>query len=92
MTGADPAAALRGYETALQAARIVEEQGGLASIATEALGEPIPPQMAAIGDVVLFDNGGRECLGVCNGQTILGPGESGMAVAHMQAASMAWRI
>lgn len=92
MTGEDPAAALRGYGSAMESARIVEEQGGLREIATHALGPEVAPAMAAIGDVVLLANEGRGLLAVCNGGTALAPGEGGMVVLGMDAALAAWKV
>lgn len=92
LTGVDHAAELRVYTTALQAARVIEEQGGLRQIATQALGEPLAPAMTAVGDVVLVLNGDREMLAICNGTTALAPGEHGMAVLGMDAALAAWRV
>lgn len=92
MTGQDPAETLRGYASAIEAARIVEGRGGLREIATAALGDEVAPAMAAIGDVVLIANEGRDLLAVCNGGTALAPGEHGMVVLGMDAALAAWKV
>ncbi|MBS0427612.1 MAG: hypothetical protein JSR41_10040 [Proteobacteria bacterium] len=92
MTGVDPAAELRGYSSALDAARLVEARGGLARIAAGALGEPVAPVFASVGDVVLIENEGRELLALCNGTTALAPGELGLVVLGMDAAKAAWRV
>ena len=91
-TGTDPAAAFRGYRTAQEAARLVSEHGGLAAIATAALGPPIRAMYAITGDIVLVDLDGRETLGVCNGQTVLGPGPDGLAVGTIDLALQAWKV
>ncbi|WP_261803452.1 DUF6950 family protein [Variovorax sp. PAMC26660] len=48
--------------------------------------------MAAVGDVVLLLNEGRELLGVCNGAIAIGPGENGRLALQMSAAIVAWKI
>ncbi|MBS0430496.1 MAG: hypothetical protein JSR41_24685 [Proteobacteria bacterium] len=92
MTGVDHAAELRGYGSALEAARLIEARGGLERIASDALGEPVAPVFASVGDVVLIDNEGRELLALCNGTTALAPGELGMVVLGMDAAKAAWKV
>lgn len=92
MTGQDPAAALRGYSTAIEAARLVDQHGGLRQIATDALGAEVLPVMATIGDVVLVANEGRELLAVCNLGTAIAPGEWGIVALGMNAALAAWKV
>lgn len=92
MTGSDHAAELRGYGSALEAARLIEARGGLERIASDALGEPVAPVFASVGDVVLIENEGRDLLALCNGTTALAPGELGMAVLSMDAAKATWRV
>jgi hypothetical protein len=92
MTGVDPAAPLRGYASALAARRLVDEAGGMLEFVSQFLGEPVPPLMAAVGDVVLLTNEGRELLGICNGTNAIGAGERGMAVLGMDSARAAWKV
>lgn len=93
MTGKDHGVGWRGtYTTAAGAVRRVAKHGGLSQIATDALGEPVSPLMAGVGDVVLCINAGRELLAICNGGTALAPGERGMEVLGMDAAIAAWRV
>lgn len=92
MTGVAHADALRGYGSALEAARLVEARGGLERIATDALGAPVAPVFAAVGDLVLIENEGRDLLALCNGTTALAPGELGMVVLGMDAAKAAWKV
>lgn len=80
------------YDTALEAARLVEEGGGLETLAASFLGASVPPVMAAVGDIVLVINAGRQMLGVCNGANVLAPGEKGIAVLSMETALAAWKI
>lgn len=92
MTGIDHAARFRGYSTALAAARVVEQHGGIRQLAIHAWGAPVSPLLAGVGDVVLVINEGRELLAVCNGTTAIGPGPDGLAVMDMDAAIAAWKI
>lgn len=93
ISGQDFAGDARGsYADAMTALRVMLERGGLRAIATAALGEPIAPVLATVGDVVLLENEGRELLAICNGTSALGPGEHGIAVLGMDAALAAWRV
>ena len=92
ITGTDHAGVLRVHTSALEAARLVAQRGGLRQIATDALGPAVAPAMATVGDVVLVVNEGRELLAVCNGGTAIAPGERGMVALGMDAALAAWKI
>ena len=92
MTGSDHAAGLRGYVTAMEAHRLIEERGGLKELVGSSLGAPIPPSFASVGDVVLVENEGRELLAICNGTAALAPGKTGIVVLGMNAAVAAWRV
>lgn len=92
ITGEDPAKGLRGYSTALQAARIVKAHGGMAGFVTARIGPSIPPLMANVGDLVLVEINGRDTLTVCNGSNVIGPGHSGMVCCGMGLAKAAWRV
>lgn len=93
LTGVDvvPAEA-RGYTTERQAARILKERGGLIGIATAAMGEPLPPLLAGIGDVVLSKAGAHDMLAICNGGTCIAPGPDGLVHLGMATATMCWRV
>jgi hypothetical protein len=92
ITGEDPAKDLRGYTTALQAARIVKAHGGMAQFVTARIGVEIPPLMANVGDLVLVVVNGHDTLTVCNGSNVIGPGPSGMMCCGMGLAKAAWRV
>lgn len=92
MTGTDPAAALRGYDSPRGALCLINAGGGLHAITTAALGDPVSPRLATVGDVVLLQIGRREALGICNGVNVLGPGPDGMAALGMTTALAAWKI
>jgi hypothetical protein len=91
LTGQQVCPELRGYD-GRGALRLLEEHGGLHGLASKALGEPIPPVFATVGDVVLVRMGEGEALGICNGGVVIGPGPDGMAVVGMEAALAAWRV
>lgn len=92
MTGIDHGAAFRGYETALEAERLLQLHGGVRQLATDAWGQPVRPAFAAVGDPVLMLNDGRELLAICNGTNAIGAGPDGIAVLHMDDALAAWKI
>ncbi|MET3441395.1 hypothetical protein ABIC94_002153 [Variovorax paradoxus] len=92
ITGVNPMVGIAPYDSAIEAARMTEEGGGLAQLATSLLGSPVSPVMAAVGDVVLVINVGREMLGVCNGVNVAAPGAAGMVALGMDAALAAWKI
>jgi hypothetical protein len=92
LTGANPMESVPAYDNPLEAARLIEDGGGLEQLAVSLLGAPVPPVMAAVGDIVLVINVEREMLGVCNGTNVLAPGKNGVAVLGMDAALAAWKI
>lgn len=93
ITGLDFAAAWRGtYTTAADAARLLGGLGGVRAIASAALGEPVPVAFAAVGDVVVIEQDGRELLAVCNGGTALCVGPDGLAPVGMEAALAVWKV
>ncbi|WP_426391973.1 DUF6950 family protein [Variovorax sp. R-27] len=92
ITGRDLRKEFPAYEGALGAARAVEEGGGLQQLTTSLLGEPVSPKLAAVGDVVLVMNAGREMLGICNGTSIAAPGEHGVVMLNMETAIAAWSV
>lgn len=88
-TGIDPAEDLRGLN-ARRAMRVVRANGGLAALATRALGEP--GDLVGPGDIVLCENGGREVLAVFNGSLALAPGATGLVGMPPSSARAAWRV
>jgi hypothetical protein len=92
LTGVNPMARVPAYDSAFAAARLIEEGGGLRALATSLLGSPVAPTMAAVGDVVLVLNEGREALGVCNGTCVAGAGPDGVVYIGLDAALAAWKI
>jgi len=93
LTGADPMRRLRGvYGGALSAAELLEQLGGLSAAVSDALGSPLPPALAGVGDVLLVRNEGRDILAVCNGTTALAPGPRGLAVLAAPQVLAAWGV
>lgn len=92
LTGENPMADVGPYDSEMAAARLILRAGDLRALASQFLGAPVPPLMAAVGDVVLLMNEGRELLGVCNGVNALGPGPDGIVALEMSAALAAWKI
>ena len=93
VTGQDFAASLRGtYSTAAEAAKVLKAAGGVRAVARKALGEQIHPALAAVGDVVLLAQEGRELLAVCNGTEALCAAPTGLAPVPMRQALAAWKV
>lgn len=92
ISGRNPMAAIAPYADERTAARMVRDAGGLTPLASSLLGDPVTPLLAAVGDVVLLENGDRELLGICNGTTAIAAALDGMAAIEMTAALAAWKI
>lgn len=85
-------AGLREHRTAKQAYRALRRHGGIASIATKALGDPISPGLANVGDVLLVVQTKHPALAVCNGDHALAPSASGLEAVPLSCAVHAWRV
>ena len=78
--------------------RKVRAGGGMAAIATERLGAPIPPLMAQRGDVVLVASGrpiGRVSgftFGICTGSNVVVPDTGGLVFWPISAGVHAWHV
>jgi hypothetical protein len=100
LTGRNPMASFESYGTSRgmrrqalrRLFRRMEKAGGLGAFAHQQLGPSSPPLFAAVGDVVLVMNEGREMLGICNGVNLMAPGSLGMVTLGMNAALAAWKI
>lgn len=96
ITGVDVAPpALRQHRHARAALRALHAHGGLRSIAHAALGTPIAPALAGVGDVLLTlpQPGNRHpMLAVCNGATALAPAAHGLASLGLEQVTHAWRV
>lgn len=92
LTGVRLCPELRGHASVRDGLAIMRRLGGVRAIATRALGEPVAPAFARVGDVVAFATGKREGLGICNGFTIIAPGPDGIGAVPLQHAVAAWRV
>jgi hypothetical protein len=96
-TGIDYAVDLRGYQSKLQAYRIVKEYGSLEAMITALLKcDPFHPCYAQPGDVVLgspelqSDEEG-EAIGICVGVKFAFPKQIGISMYSMDRCRLAWR-
>lgn len=92
-TGADPMADLPLYAGADAAQALLAANGGIESMVTQRLGDPVIPHMAARGDVVMFDtviNG--MALGICVGAQFAAVTPEGLRFYGMRHAVKAWRV
>ncbi|MCW0235309.1 MAG: hypothetical protein OJJ21_17045 [Ferrovibrio sp.] len=99
MTGLDPVPPLRGGPTtALGMARRMQDAYGSADVTEAAraagavVGFPeISWTFAQRGDVVLLENSGRPCLGICGGMMAYAPGPERIMQVPMRTALLAWQ-
>lgn len=92
ITGVDHGIKYRGYKTKTGAARRLSTYGGVDGIATLELGEPKNINFAKRGDVVLFDIGNGDSLGVCLGSKIAAVSESGLMFINMSESKKVWSV
>ena len=91
LTGIDPAPTIpRTPRTELQSARLLRRHGGVAGIATAALGQPVTSNLARVGDVVLCKAGDRDMLAICNGGRALAPAADGLV--NVSLGELCWRV
>jgi hypothetical protein len=91
MTGIDPAKKYRGYKTKFGAAKKLKNTN-IEEAWTEVFGESIHPKMAKRGDVILFQVGKEQSVGVCVGTTFAAISEEGLVMFPMTQAIMGWRV
>jgi hypothetical protein len=94
MTGIDLAEGVRGsYASANQARRLLGP-GGLESLPTRVLGDPLAnPALAGRGDIVLLPvTERRPVLAVVIDTRAAAPGPQGLAFLPARAAARAWRV
>ena len=93
LVGVDFAAEYRGrYSDPRGALEQLAAHGGMETIATGALGDPIPAKMAQRGDVVLVTSEGRPALAICAGATAAAPGQDALVFVPMAQWVKAWRV
>jgi hypothetical protein len=92
ITGTDPAKKYRGYKTKLGAAKKLKDLG-IEGAWSKEFGDPINPKLCKRGDVVLFQNGQEQSIGVCMGTKFAAIAEEGLIMLDMQKhAIMGWKI
>ena len=93
ITGTDPMADLRGYDSETGAGRVLVKcgVGGFEEIVA-AIFDEIPPGMARRGDLALAMQGNQAGLMVVEGDTLAGPGETGIVRLPRAAALKCWRV
>jgi hypothetical protein len=91
MTGVDYAKKYRGYKTKLGAAKKLKGLG-VEGVCNRELGESIHPKLCKRGDVVLFQNGQEQSIGVCIGPKFAAIAENGLIILPMDRAIMGWTI
>lgn len=98
ITGIDPAAALRGYRTALGAARLSvaarteDDPFGVRALPARCGFTEIPVKRASRGDLVVLPMRGLPVVGVCLGIKSVGPGRDGVVFVNTSDALSAWRF
>lgn len=93
-TGTDPIEGWRGrWSSASQAARLLEQAGGVPGAVTARLGEPLHNVLAAIrGDIAFVKHDGRKTLGVVTDAGLACPAEQGTVILPVTSAEAAWRV
>jgi hypothetical protein len=93
ITGVDYAQDFRGrYRTQRQALAIIARRGGLAAIATKALGYPVRITQARRGDVCLVCRDSGPSLGICIGDRAAFTGPQGLALLPLLECEQAWHV
>lgn len=95
LTGEDPALEFRGtYDSALSAMRIVKGAGGIGKLISQQLRRiPTSVRLAQRGDVLLYNQDGRLCGGVCLGDTGAFLSKSGLTFIPMKHVEpICWRV
>jgi hypothetical protein len=94
ITGVDYLPSLEGVDSVRSAMRAVQPYGSLSDAVTSVLGEPVPPETAQYGDILLVPDteGVGDSIGVCVGPSVLVPGKQGLVRAPISRATQAWRL
>jgi hypothetical protein len=80
------------YQDERSAMEYIASFGSIKSAVDSWLGKPQNLNFTQRGDVVLFDNDGRETLGICLGRDIVSTGESGLVSVSMVRAICSWAV
>lgn len=93
MTGEDPRELFSHYASELGAARLMLEHGGISGLLTQAFGEPVPPNWARVGDIIVATIDVVETGGMCNGTNCaFVTTEGGLTFRPREVIARAWRI
>ena len=93
MTGTDYAQKLAEmYHDERSALAYINSFGSIQEAVKDWLGEPTNLAFVQRGDVVLFNNEGRETLGICIGDRIVSVAETGVAYVSMEQAICTWKV
>lgn len=88
-TGVDPLAQVPNWRSARGAARVLRDLGGLAA-AVDGVLTPVGTGRAARGDIALVEAPTGPALMVVEGETLIGPGPSGLVRLPRAAMLRAW--
>lgn len=97
-TGVDYAAQLRGYDSMLDAYRIIARYGSMQKMVTQLLAKvPVRGSLAQCGDIVSIRDhpalgAAPEALGICVGVHSAFPAKKGCSMIRTHEAPLAWRI
>jgi hypothetical protein len=91
ITGTNPAANWH-YSCELGAAMLIKKAGGLESLITEALGEPVHVSRAGRGDIVLAELDRGDTIGVCLGRDCVFPADVGTVMRPRASIRVAWKV
>lgn len=93
MTGTEYAKKLAEmYHDERSALAYINSFGSIQEAVKDWLGEPTNLAFVQRGDVVLFNNEGRETLGICVGDRIVSVAETGVAYVPMEQAICTWKV
>lgn len=97
MTGHDLAADVRGYNSAIEAVKIMAEEGGLESMIERRLEEAgckalVTPRKAQRGDIAAIVTSAQTAVGVCVGRMVAFTGKDGLVYYPLKDCKRAWRI
>jgi hypothetical protein len=79
------------WSTDRDALSVLNQNGGLAAMASKRLGDEINPSMAQPGDIGITVQNGRDALCVCGGMHWHGPAAEGLATFAPEQVISAWR-
>lgn len=93
MTGENYAARFPSYDSQEAAQVILDAHGDVTGLLTPLFGEPVAPNLAQCGDVVMAIVKGRETAGMCLGTHCVFPGiAAGLSFRTRECIVHAWRI